>query len=194
MLVDLAVDAISEDLSQQQDMESLRIFLPGHVVDTNDVPDICAFATSKARSLDLLVCLASASSKSFRRATLVDPFPRCFLAEDGGEDLALFSRALAYIPPIATLRGGSSQADRISGTDAEETREALRGDAAVLLRWLIDLKGVHVKPDAESGTCPCISCQSAFLCFALILPRFLIETNPFISDRHHAGRHCFSLP
>ena len=175
MLVDLAVDAISEDLSQQQDTESLRIFLPGHVVDTSDVPDIRAFATSRARSLDLLVCLASASSKSFRRATLVDPFPRCFLAEDGGEDLALFSRALALIPPIATL-SGSNQADRMSGTDAEERRDALRGDAAVLLRWLIDLKGVHVKPDTESGTCP-VALSPLFLISSV----FFHSRSPFFS-------------
>jgi hypothetical protein len=165
VLIDLAVDAISHHLSHQQDTESQRMFLPGqvapgHVIDVDaaaDVTDIRAFATTKGRSLDLIVCLASAASRSFRRATLVDPFPRCFLAADGGQDLDLFSKALSFIPPVSTL---SSHGDR-------QTSESLRGDAAALLRWLIDLKGVRVQPDSAS----CKFCSENFLGCLRVLDR-----------------------
>jgi hypothetical protein len=87
----------------------------------------------------LLVCLASACSRSFRRATLVDPFPSYFLAEDGGNDLNLFSACLNRIPPVSILTSITH--------DADANREALSDDVVVLLRWLMDLKGVDVKLD-----------------------------------------------
>ena len=153
VLIDLAVDAISHHLSHQPDGRagSQHMLLPGHVVDVDaaaDIADIRAFATTKGQSLDLIVCLASAASRSFRRATLVDPFPQCFLAADGGQDLDLFSKALSFIPPVSTL---SPHGDR-------QTSEGLRGDAATLLRWLIDLKGVRVQPDSAS----CKFCSENF--------------------------------
>ena len=154
VLIDLAVDAISHHLSHQPDGRagSQHMLLPGHVVDVDaaaDIADIRAFATTKGQSLDLIVCLASAASRSFRRATLVDPFPQCFLAADGGEDLDLFSKALSCIPPISTL---STEGNPSCGAAARSTGQNLQGDAAVLLRWLIDLKGVHVQPDSASGS------------------------------------------
>jgi hypothetical protein len=69
------------------------------------VPDIRDFARTRPRSLDLLINLASASLKSFRRATVLDPFPSCFCT-DGGQDFSKMARALAQLPPVHAIASG----------------------------------------------------------------------------------------
>ena len=178
VLVDLAVDAITNDLAQQSDSVSLRNFLPGHAGMT-DISDILSFVTSRPRSLDLLVCLASACSRSFRRATLVDPFPSYFLAEDGGNDLNLFSACLNRIPPVSILTSITH--------DADANREALSDDVVVLLRWLIDLKGVDVKLDMLDQPGAALNAAPPTLNAAGVM----VERRAQV--RSEGLRHCFEM-
>ena len=128
LLVDQVLDALAEEGSLlQSHMDTAG---GAQAVDPGAFRDVIDFATSHPMTLDVLVCLAFAASKTFRRATLLDPFPSAFLASHGNPDLDRFAAALSCVPPIASL--GNSH---------------LAADALALVRWLMDLKGVFPKPD-----------------------------------------------
>eukprot|EP00960_Hanusia_phi_P028462 747419-Hanusia_phi.AAC.13 len=102
----------------------------------SDFSDILAFASKNGKTLDLLICLAVAANRSFRRVTIFDPFPDCFMDSTGAEDFRKLDDAMQNIPAI------NQMASKFSDTSSPTVQ-----NAGLLLRFLMDMKGVIAKDE-----------------------------------------------
>ena len=130
VLIELIVEAIERcECSSDPDFRKNKY---QHAV--NDFSDVVEFASHKRKTLDTLICLAVAANRSFRRVTVFDPFPDCFVNLCGGEDFRKLDDTLRNIPAISDIRG------HLSNTANPSVQ-----NIGLLLRFLIDMKGMAAK-------------------------------------------------